>query len=130
MTGLTAEVVPVAVGAALWAGISYRDVLRWAPARRLGGATPARRGARWAGRNDLRALRVRADAAPGGRLMLGVLASGAGAGVGALGLRRTTGIATEPGQSLVVVGPTQSGKTTSLAVPAILNWTGPSSQPA
>ena len=123
MSGLTAEVVPVAVGAALWAGISYRDVLRWAPARRLGGASPARRGARWAGRNDLRALRVRADAAPGGRLLLGVLASGAGAGV--LGLRRATGIATEPGQSLVVVGPTQSGKTTSLAVPAILNWTGP-----
>jgi type IV secretion system protein VirD4 len=120
MTGLTAEVVPVAIGAALWAGISYRDVLRWAPGRRLGGASQARRGARWAGRKDLRALRVRADVVPRGRLLLGVLASAAG-----LGLGRALGIAAEPGQSLVVVGPTQSGKTTSLAVPAILNWPGP-----
>ena len=45
--------------------------------------------------------------------------------LGALGLGHATGIAAEPGQSLVVVGPTQSGKTTSLAVPAILNWAGP-----
>jgi type IV secretion system protein VirD4 len=31
----------------------------------------------------------------------------------------------EPAQSVVVVGPTQSGKTTALAVPAILAWQGP-----
>ncbi len=31
----------------------------------------------------------------------------------------------EPAQSLVVVGPTQSGKTSALAVPAILGWEGP-----
>jgi type IV secretion system protein VirD4 len=31
----------------------------------------------------------------------------------------------EPAQSLVVVGPTQSGKTSALAVPAILGWDGP-----
>ncbi len=124
MTGLTAEVVPVAIGAALWAAISYRDVLRWAPVRRRGGATQVRRGARWAGRKDLRALRVRADAVPRGRLLLGVLASGA-AGAAGPGLGRAPGIAAEPGQSLVVVGPTQSGKTTSLAVPAILDWPGP-----
>lgn len=120
MTGLAAEVVPVAVGAALWAGIASRDVLRWPPIRRAG-ATQARRGARWARGNDLRALRVRADEAPGARLLLGVLTSGADA----LRLRRAAGIAAEPGQSLVVVGPTQSGKTTSLAVPAILTWPGP-----
>jgi type IV secretion system protein VirD4 len=64
----------------------------------------------------VRALRVRADHVPAGRLLLGVLASGLG---------RATGVAAEPGQSLVVVGPTQSGKTTSLAVPAILDWPGP-----
>ena len=38
---------------------------------------------------------------------------------------RPAGVAAEPAQSLVVVGPTQSGKTTSLAVPAILGWHGP-----
>jgi type IV secretion system protein VirD4 len=118
MTGLTAVVVPVAVGAALWAGISSRDVLRWAPGRRPNGATRARRGARWARRNDLRTLLVRAEDAPRGRLLVGDLASGIGPG-------RKSRIAAEPGQSLVVVGPTQSGKTTSLAVPAILNWPGP-----
>ena len=120
MTDLTAEVVPLAAGAALWAGISYRDVLRWAPGRRAG-EPQARRGARWARRTDLRALRVRADDPPPGRLLLGVL----GAGGPGLGLGRASSIAAEPGQSLVVVGPTQSGKTTSLAVPAILNWPGP-----
>jgi type IV secretion system protein VirD4 len=122
MTGLGAEVVPLVAGAALWAGISSRDVLRWAPGRRSGPAT-ARRGARWARRSDLRALRVGPGDAPGGpgRLFLGALATG---GPG-LGLRRAPGLAAEPGQSLVVVGPTQSGKTTSLAVPAILDWPGP-----
>ncbi|MGA8297623.1 MAG: type IV secretory system conjugative DNA transfer family protein [Acidimicrobiales bacterium] len=34
-------------------------------------------------------------------------------------------VATEPGHSLLVVGPTQSGKTTGLAIPAILEWDGP-----
>jgi type IV secretion system protein VirD4 len=32
---------------------------------------------------------------------------------------------TEPAQSVAVIGPTQSGKTTALAVPAILGWHGP-----
>ncbi len=105
----------MAVGAALWAGISSRDQARWAPGRRPG--TP-RRGARWARRGDLAALRVRTEPAPPGRLLLGVLPGG-------LGGVRANGIAAEAGQSLVVVGPTQSGKTTSLAVPAILGWPGP-----
>ncbi len=34
-------------------------------------------------------------------------------------------VATEAGHSLLVVGPTQSGKTTGLAIPAILDWDGP-----
>jgi type IV secretion system protein VirD4 len=34
-------------------------------------------------------------------------------------------VAAEQAQSVVVVGPTQSGKTTALAVPAILAWEGP-----
>ena len=37
----------------------------------------------------------------------------------------TTVIAAERGQSVAVVGPTQSGKTTALALPAILGWPGP-----
>ena len=41
------------------------------------------------------------------------------------GVVRPVGVAAEVAQSLVVVGPTQSGKTTSLAVPAILGWRGP-----
>src|SRR5580692_8764033 len=75
----------------------------------------ARGSARWARRRDLRLLRVAPDGVPPGRLLLGVLP----------GVARLTGLAAEPAQSLVVVGPTQSGKTTSLAVPAILGWCGP-----
>ena len=63
----------------------------------------------------MRPLLVRADAALSGRLLLGVLP----------GVARTSGLAAETAQSLVVIGPTQSGKTTSLAVPAILGWQGP-----
>ncbi len=114
MTALEATVVPVALGGALVAGISY-----------VGGSWPAgtgqrsrwaggRRGARWARRRDLRPLLVRAGTPPG-RLVLGVSS----------GIVRPGVVAAEPAQSLVVVGPTQSGKTTRLAVPAILGWRGP-----
>jgi type IV secretion system protein VirD4 len=41
------------------------------------------------------------------------------------GVVRPTVVAAEQAQSVVVVGPTQSGKTTCLAVPAILGWQGP-----
>jgi type IV secretion system protein VirD4 len=53
-----------------------------------------------------------------GRLVLGTLAARGGRPT-----RRV--LAAEPLQSLAVVGPTQSGKTTALAVPAILGWSGP-----
>jgi type IV secretion system protein VirD4 len=66
-------------------------------------------GARWAGRGDLRSLVVRAPVA--GRLTVGVAC------------RRL--VAAEAGHSLLVVGPTQSFKTTGLAVPALLEWQGP-----
>src|SRR6202012_3401427 len=42
-----------------------------------------------------------------------------------LGYRGLRLLAVEAGQSLLVVGPTQSGKTTGLAIPAILEWDGP-----
>jgi type IV secretion system protein VirD4 len=110
VAGVTSIVLPVALGGALLAGISqtggvWRDRSRGA----------ARRGARWARRRDLRLLRVSPDGAPPGRLLLGVVP----------GVARPAGLAAEKAQSLVVIGPTQSGKTTSLAVPAILGWRGP-----
>ena len=110
MSSLAGHIVPVAVGAALWAGISGRDLARLSPGRR-----DSRRGARWATRRDLRPLRVKPGASPPGRLLLGTMPGVVGA----------AGLAAEAGQSLVVIGPTQSGKTTSLAVPAILGWPGP-----
>lgn len=66
--------------------------------------------AQWAKNKDIKTLIV---PGPGikGRLVLG----------------RTNGkmIATEPRQSVIVLGPTQTGKTTGFAVPAILDWQGP-----
>jgi type IV secretion system protein VirD4 len=105
-------VLPIALGGALFAGVSWQGA-GGRPAGR--GARRADRGARWARRCDLRPLRVASEGAPAGRLVLGVLP----------GVARLTGLATEPAQSVVVVGPTQSGKTTCLAVPAILGWRGP-----
>lgn len=90
--------------------------------RRAGPSSPARPaarvpgrsavwagGARWASGRDVRHLTVR-RAVPG-RLVLGRMG-------GRL-------VATELRHSLLVFGPTQSGKTSGLAVPAILEWEGP-----
>jgi type IV secretion system protein VirD4 len=65
--------------------------------------------ARWARARDLRSLRI-SQPAPG-RLTLGRMG-------GRL-------LAAEARQSAIVIGPTQSLKTTELAVPAILEWQGP-----
>jgi type IV secretion system protein VirD4 len=71
-------------------------------------------GTRWARQVDVRVLRVRrARGLPPGRLVLGRCA-----GSRAL-------IAAEPRSSLLVLGPSQSGKTSALAVPAMLEWRGP-----
>jgi type IV secretion system protein VirD4 len=67
------------------------------------------RAARWARRGDLAPLR---DGKPGD-------------GHVALGRVRRQVIAAERHQSVLVVAPTQTGKTTGLAVPAILEWDGP-----
>ena len=72
-----------------------------------------RRGASWATPADLRALTVRRRR-PAGRLVLG-RAPG-------LATRR---VATESRHSVLVIRPTQSGKTSALAIPAILEWRGP-----
>jgi type IV secretion system protein VirD4 len=66
--------------------------------------------AQWAKAKDIKTLIV-PHAGIKGRLVLG----------------RSNGklIATEPRQSVIVMGPTQTGKTTGFAVPAILEWDGP-----
>jgi type IV secretion system protein VirD4 len=116
MADLVAAAVPIAAAGALVAAVSATGSVgstRWTRGRVSRGRNG--RGARWARRRDLRALLVPAGGAPAGRLVLGV----------SPGFVRAAGVAAEPAQSLVVVGPTQSGKTTRLAVPAILSWRGP-----
>lgn len=83
---------------------------RWAAAGSLPWrAGPGSRSATWARARDLKALTATGDGR--GRVVLGMLGS--------------KPVAAEPGQSLVVFGPTQSRKTSGLAVPAILGWEGP-----
>ncbi|MHB1584459.1 MAG: type IV secretory system conjugative DNA transfer family protein, partial [Acidimicrobiales bacterium] len=82
------------------------------PRRRVAGRPGPVAGARWATARQLRTLRTTGRAP--GRLVLGRLD----------GTRRVT-LAAEPRQSVAVLGPTQSGKTTALAIPAILGWDGP-----
>jgi type IV secretion system protein VirD4 len=77
----------------------------WALGRRPGRSA----GARWATWRDLRPLAVRTPRP--GRLVLGAA--------------RGRLVAAERGHSVLVVGPTQSYKTSGFAVPAILEWTGP-----
>ncbi|HET9692672.1 MAG TPA: type IV secretory system conjugative DNA transfer family protein [Acidimicrobiales bacterium] len=101
-----AATLAVAAGGAGWAASRLRP--------RLGTTGPTRgrraaEGARWATRRDLAALRV--GGGDGSRLVVG--RSGRAL------------VAVEARHSLLVVGPTQSGKTTGLAVPAILEWRGP-----
>lgn len=102
------------VRGALFYLISAATVLVGAVAvRRLRPAARSRPDpARWARGTDLRALTVR-RAGRGSRVVIGRTATG----------RRL--VATEARHSLLVIGPTQSGKTTGLAIPAILEWPGP-----
>jgi type IV secretion system protein VirD4 len=110
VSGIEAVVLPLALGGALVAGISYGGA-RLRPT----GSHRTRRGARWARRSELGTVTMRADTPPSGRLVLGRLP----------GRVSAVTVAAEAAQSLVVVGPTQSGKTTCLALPAILAWPGP-----
>jgi type IV secretion system protein VirD4 len=77
--------------------------------RALTSGRRSRTAAAWASARDLRSLRVR-DASPG-RITLGRYGRHL--------------LAAEPGQSALVVAPTQTGKTTGLAIPALLEWRGP-----
>jgi type IV secretion system protein VirD4 len=74
------------------------------------GRRPTRtRAARFASRSDLAELHVRRPQV--GRVTLGV--------------HHRAAIACEPRASVMVVGPSQSGKTTGIVVPALLEWDGP-----
>jgi type IV secretory pathway TraG/TraD family ATPase VirD4 len=81
----------------------------WPGSRWVRGRASGHETARWASRRDLRPLMI--GAPEPGRLVLGVAQ-------GRL-------VAADAGHSLLVVGPTQSFKTTGLAVPALLEWRGP-----
>ncbi|MGO9909812.1 MAG: type IV secretory system conjugative DNA transfer family protein, partial [Acidimicrobiales bacterium] len=63
----------------------------------------------WATRRDMRS--VLTTGSPGDRVVVGRL--------------KRSLVAAERLQSVLVVGPSQSGKTTSLAIPALLDWAGP-----
>jgi type IV secretion system protein VirD4 len=65
--------------------------------------------AAWASRKQLSPLRVSAPTP--GRITLGYADRDL--------------LAVEPRQSVIVIGPSQSGKTTGLAIPALLEWDGP-----
>lgn len=81
----------------------------WRGSRRPAGSLPS---ARWARRRELGPLLV-PSGTPGarGRVVLGAVGRAP--------------VAAEPGQSVLVFGPTRSGKTSAVAVPAILGWDGP-----
>ena len=92
------------LGLAAWHG------WRQSSLRALGAGSNAHR-ARWATRRDLADLVVRPRRPLPGRIVLGRLG-------------RAT-IATPPRHSVLLFGPTLSGKTTSYVVPSILGWRGP-----
>jgi type IV secretion system protein VirD4 len=86
----------------------FGHLLRALPGH-AGGQADAERGARWAKPSELGRLNVNA---PGqARLTIGYCGSQL--------------IAVERRHSLLVVGPTQSGKSSGLCVPALLEWEGP-----
>ncbi|MDA8391303.1 MAG: type IV secretory system conjugative DNA transfer family protein [Actinomycetota bacterium] len=96
-------------------GSSDRPSGHWSAAgRAAAGLSKGRAGsggmqARWATAADVAPLRV--AAAERGRLVLGKVGREL--------------LACEPNQSLVVVGPSQTMKTSGLAIPTILEWDGP-----
>jgi len=119
--GAALALAALAVPTVAWSRRAERPAQRARRARRPRHAArrapsgPERGG--WARGRDLGVLRVGAPTA--GRLTLG-----------RIGARHTLSgrsqlLAGEARASVIVLGPSQSGKTTGLAVPAILEWRGP-----
>jgi type IV secretion system protein VirD4 len=96
----------LAVVVAAAAGLAWAALSLW---RRLGSGGDDETAAAWATRRQLRPLLVNQPTP--GRLTLG--------------RHGRKLVAAEPRQSVAVIGPTQSGKTTGLAIPAIREWAGP-----
>lgn len=111
LPGPVAFYVTVAVLFAAFVALAGAAARCWRRVReRVSGPSAGRPdAARWASRRDVRALHV--DRPVSGRLTLG----------------RAHGrlVAAEPRQSAIVLAPTQSLKTTGLAIPALLEWNGP-----
>ena len=105
-----AAVITALLGAAVLAGAKAAAA---AQRRRPNGLGRPARGAHWAGGHELAHLdaRRRPGRAGARRVVLGKVG------------RRL--IALEQRHSVLVLGPTQSGKTTALAIPALLEWDGP-----
>jgi len=95
--GLLAAILMLAAATRIFASLSTR------------GERGHRRAARFASRGELAQLRMRKPTP--GRLVLGVHGRAL--------------IAAETHASVLVVGPSQSGKTSGLVVPALLEWAGP-----
>lgn len=91
------------------AGAVVLTFLVWRLMRGAFSDSPSRTGSKWADLNDLRQLIVKGPTT--GRLLLGRVGSKL--------------VAAEERQSVIVLGPTQSMKTTGFAIPAILEWEGP-----
>lgn len=104
---LTLALLLAGLGGAVLLGERFVGRLRPLFASGRGDKRPA--SARWASGRDLAALVV--GKAEAGRVVLGRHG------------RRL--LAAEPRQSVIVLAPTQSGKTTGLAIPALCEWEGP-----
>jgi type IV secretion system protein VirD4 len=107
LPGRTTLLAALIVALALLVAIAAAAL--WLLARLRGAPGKGRRAARWAAAQDLRRLRVKGPER--GRVILGRY--------------QRQLVASEPRTSVLVVAPTQSGKTTSLVVPTILEWDGP-----
>lgn len=104
-------VVAVVLGAAAVVGglVAWAGGIPGVGATRLLVPNRLPRTSRWATWRDLRPLQVRRP----------------GSGSMVLGRRGRHLIATEPETSVLVIGPTRSGKTSGLVVPNLLQWAGP-----
>jgi type IV secretion system protein VirD4 len=99
-------VVTLAVGGTLVVG-AWRLMSRGA--RGLWGSHSVVRNAHWARQADLHSLRRRKGLT----------------GVFLVGVRRRRLLTTQPETSVLVIGPTRSGKTSGLVIPNLLEWAGP-----
>jgi type IV secretion system protein VirD4 len=107
--GFIAVAVAALVTAVVAAAVTWAGGIPGMGATRLLVPGRLQRTSRWATWRDLRSLRVR-RARPGSLV---------------LGRRGAHLIATEAETSVLVIGPTRSGKTSGLVVPNLLEWSGP-----